>query len=83
MNCDSGNMRGRRKTYGGRSEIRETLYMTAVVGSRFEPVLRDFYQSLVKNGKAKKVALTAVMRKLLIHLNSLMKKHLQKPKQSS
>lgn len=83
INCDSGNMRGRRKTYGGRSEIRETLYMAAVVGSRFEPILRDFYQNLINNGKAKKVALTAVMRKLLIHLNSLMRNHLQTQEPSS
>jgi transposase len=77
INCDSGTMRGRQKTYGGRCEIREALYMAAVVSSRFEPLLRDFYQSLLQNGKAKKVALTAVMRKLLIHLNSLMRRHLQ------
>ena len=77
INCDSGDMRGRRKTYGGRTEIRHALYMAAVVSSRFEPILRDFYQKLVKNGKPKKLALTAVMRKLLIHLNSLMRKHLE------
>ena len=77
INCDSGEMRGRRKTYGGRSEIRQALYMAAVVSSRFDPILRDFYQNLLKNGKPKKVALTAVMRKLLIHLNSLMRKHLE------
>lgn len=77
INCDSGTMRGRRKTYGGRTEIRQALYMAAVVSSRFEPTLRDFYQHLLKNGKAKKVALTAVMRKLLIHLNSLMRRHLE------
>lgn len=76
INCDSGTMRGRRKTYGGRTEIRQALYMAAVVSSRFEPTLRDFYQRLLKNEKAKKVALTAVMRKLLIHLNSLMRNHL-------
>jgi transposase len=77
INCDSGTMRGRRKTYGGRTEIRQALYMATVVSSRFEPTLRDFYQHLLENGKAKKVALTAVMRKLLIYLNSLMRKHLE------
>lgn len=75
INCDSGTMRGRRKTYGGRTEIRHALYMAAVVGSRFEPILHDFYQNLLKNGKPKKLALSAVMRKLLIHFNSLMRKH--------
>lgn len=43
INCDSGEMRGRRKTYGGCTEIRHALYMAAVVGS-CEPILRDFYQ---------------------------------------
>ena len=59
INCDSGTMRGRRKPYGGRSEIRQALYMAAIVSSRFEPILRDFYQRLINNGKTKKVALTA------------------------
>ena len=80
INCDSGKMRGRRKTYGGRVEIRHALYMASVVASRFEPTLRDFYQNLLKNGKPKKLALTAVMRKLLIHLNSLMRKYLEAQK---
>jgi transposase len=43
--------------------------MASLVAARFEPTLRDFYQKLVAKGKPKKVALTAVMRKLLIHLN--------------
>ena len=80
INCDSGTMRGRRKTYGGRTEIRQALYMAAIVSSRFEPILKDFYQRLLNNGKTKKVALTAVMRKLLIHLNSLMRRHLESSK---
>ena len=83
INCDSGTMRGRRKTYGGRSEIRQALYMASVVGARFEPILKDFYQTLLAKGKPKKVALTAVMRKLLIHLNSLMRKHLEGLKSTS
>ena len=83
INCDSGTMRGRRKTYGGRQEIRQTLYMAAVVGARYEPILRDFYQNLLQKGKAKKVALTAVMRKLLIHLNSLMRRYLENNKTAS
>jgi len=82
INCDSGQMKGRRKTYGGRSEIRQALYMAAVVSSRFEPepILSDFHQRLNENGKSKKVALTAVMGKLLIHLNSLMSGHLEQMK---
>ena len=76
FNCDSGQMRGKRKIYGGRSEIRKALYMAALVASRHNKILKNFYQQLLENGKPKKLALTAVMRKLLIHLNSLMKKHL-------
>jgi len=79
FNRDSGKMRGQRKIFGGRREIRQSLYMAALSGSRYNPVLKEFYQRLLEKGKPKKLALTAVMRKLLCHLNSLMKKHLQKP----
>jgi transposase len=77
FNRDSGNMRGRRMIYGGRKEIRNALYMSALVASRYNPILKDFYQRLLANGKPKKLALIAVMRKLLLHLNTLMKRHLQ------
>lgn len=77
MNCDSGSMRGTRKIKGGRIEIRKAIYMSALVASKRNPVLREFYENLVARGKAKKVALTAVMRKLIIHLNSLMRNHLK------
>ena len=77
MNCDSGSMRAQRKIKGGRVEIRKAIYMAALVASRYEPVLRDFYQKLIQNGKAKKVALTAVMRKLIIYLNSLIRRYLE------
>ena len=77
FNRDSGKMRGQRKVFGGRREIRQALYMAALVGSRHNDVLKEFYQRLLAKGKPKKLALTAVMRKLLCYLNSLMKKHLQ------
>ena len=77
FNRDSGKMRGQRKIFGGRREIRQALYMAALVGSRHNDVLKEFYQRLLAKGKPKKLALTAVMRKLLCYLNSLMKKHLQ------
>ena len=70
-------MRGQRKIYGGRKEIRQALYMAALVGARFNPILKEFYQRLLAKGKPKKLALIAVMRKLLSYLNALMKKHLQ------
>ena len=58
---------------GGRARVRSALYMGALVASRHNPVLREFYQRLLQAGKPKKVALTACMRKLLIILNSIMR----------
>jgi transposase len=49
--------------------------MAALVASRYNPVLREFYQHLLSKGKAPKVALTALMRKLVVHLNSQLKIH--------
>ena len=77
FNRDSGMMRGQRKIFGGRREVRLALYMAALVGSRHNPILKEFYQRLLAKGKPKKLALIAVMRKLLCHLNSLMKRHLR------
>ena len=51
--------------------MRSTLYMGALVASRYNPVLRDFYQRLLKAGKPKKVALTACAGKLLTILNTM------------
>ena len=73
FNRDSGALRGRRTVWGGRARVRATLYMGALVASRFNPVIRDFYQRLLAAGKPKKLALTACMRKLLIILNSMLK----------
>ena len=70
---DSGAMRGRRTIWGGRASLRAVLYMAALVGSRYNPVLKAFYQKLVKAGKPKKVALVACMRKLLTILNAMIK----------
>ena len=78
FNRDSGNMRGQRKIFGGRREIRQAIYMAALSGSRHNPVLKQFYQRLLERGKPKKLALIAVMRKLLCYLNSLMRKHLER-----
>jgi len=73
LNRDSGTLRGRRIVWGGRAHVRAALYMAALVGSRCNPVIRSFYQRLCDAGKAKKVALTACMRKLLTILNAMMK----------
>ena len=73
LNRDSGKMRGRRKTIGGRGEVRTKLYMAALTAARHNPAMRQFYNHLVADGKDKKVALTAVMRKLLTILNTMVK----------
>jgi transposase len=73
FNCDSGTMRGRRAIWGGRAPLRATLYMATLVAVRHNPVLKAFYERLLAAGKAKKVALTACMRKLLTILNAMVK----------
>jgi transposase len=73
FNRDSGAFRGTRSIRGGRHAVRRVLYMAALSASRSNPILRAVYQRLRAKGKAHKVALVAVMRKLLIHLNSLLK----------
>ena len=73
LNRDSGTMRGKRSTWGGRAPVRRVLYMAALVGTRCNPALRRFYQHLLQAGKPKKVALTACMRKLLVTLNAILR----------
>ena len=73
FNRDSGALRGKRTVWGGRRQVRAVLYMAASVASRYNPVLRDFYQRLCDAGKPKKVAITACMRKLLTILNVMVK----------
>ena len=70
---DSGLMKGRRTIWGGRAQVRAVLYMAALVAVRHNPALRAFYQRLVIAGKAKKLALTAAMRKLLVILNAILR----------
>ena len=72
-NRDSGNMRGKRIILGGRANVRGTLYMAALVVARHNPLIRTFYDRLCGDGKPKKVALVACMRKLLIILNAMFK----------
>ena len=72
LNRDSGTFRGKRRVWGGRAHVRAALYMSALVATRFNPVIRVFYQRLCAAGKAKKVALTACMRKLLTILNAML-----------
>ncbi len=73
MNRDSGQFRGKRMIQGGRPAVRQALYMAALVASRHNPVIREFYRRLRLAGKPAKVALTACMRKLLVILNAMLK----------
>ena len=72
VNKDSGKKQGKRRVYGGRADVRSVLYMAALAAKKFNPVIRKFYERLIKQGKEKKVALTACMRKLLVILNAMM-----------
>ncbi|MEK6641235.1 MAG: IS110 family transposase [Nitrospirota bacterium] len=71
FNRDSGRLRGRRAIWGGRAPVRTALYMATLVATRWNPVIRVFYQRLRTAGKAPKVALVAAMRKLLTILNAM------------
>jgi transposase len=73
MNRDSGQWRGKRTIQGGRPAVRQALYMAALVASRRNHVIREFYQRLRQAGKPPKVALTACMRKILVILNAMLK----------
>ena len=73
INKDSGQSIGKRKTAGGRSGVRRTLYMATLVVTRFNPRIKAFYQRLLANGKLKNVDLTAALRRLLSILNTLVR----------
>lgn len=73
MNHDSGQHKGKRMIQGGRGHLRASLYMGAVVAIRHNPIIRDFYTRLVERGKAKKLALTACVHKMLVILNAMVR----------
>jgi len=73
FNRDSGSFRGRRTIWGGRAQVRCALYMAVLSATKHNPVIRAFYQRLLEAGKAKKLALAACMRKLIVILNTMMK----------
>ncbi|CAN5299853.1 IS110 family transposase [soil metagenome] len=73
FNRDSGTFQGKRQVWGGRSPVRAVLYMAALVATRHNPVIREFYERLLASGKPKKVALVACMRKLLSILNAVLR----------
>lgn len=73
LNRDSGAYRGRRRTWGGRSGVRQTLYLATLSARRHNPVIREFYERLSAAGKPGKVAMVASMRKLLTILNAMLR----------
>ena len=75
FNRDSGKHQSGRVIWGGRAQVRRTLYMATVSATRFNPLIRVFYLHLRAQGKPAKVALTACMRKLLVIMNSMLKHH--------
>lgn len=75
FNRDSGMLRGRRTVWGGRTDVRSALYMGTLVATRYNPVIRRFYQHLCASGKMKKVALVACMRKFITILNAILRHH--------
>jgi transposase len=79
LSRDSGTRRGQRATWGGRATARRSLYMATLVATRHNPIIREYYARLLARGKAKKVALVAAMRKLLVILNAMLRDHARKP----
>lgn len=75
INHDSGQHKGKRMIQGGRAHVRASLYMGAVVAMRHNRVIKAFYERLVERGKAKKLALTACVRKILVILNAMVRSH--------
>lgn len=73
FNRDSGGASGQRHIHGGRAQVRRALYMAALTATRCNPVLGPFYRQLRARGKGHRVAITAVMRKLLVHLNQIVR----------
>lgn len=73
INRDSGQMHGKRTIAGGRTDVRNALYMATLSATRWNPVISKHYQSLVGRGLPKKVALVACMRRLLGILNAIMR----------
>lgn len=75
INRDSGLMRGKRMITGGRKPIRDALYVAALPAIRFDPAMKAVFLRLKEKGKPGKVALVAVMRRMIIILNARMRDH--------
>jgi transposase len=70
---DSGKLKGHRCIYGGRATVRTVLYMAALSACRFNPALKRFHQRLAAAGKKPKIAIVAVMRKMIATLNAMLR----------
>jgi transposase len=73
LNCDSGQQRGARHIYGGRARVRSMLYMATLTATRYNSVIKEFYERLLAKNKSFKVAITACMRKLLVIINVMVR----------
>ena len=73
LNRDSGTHRGKRSVWGGRANVRRTLYMAGMSARVHNPLIKTFYERLVGNGKPSKVAMVACMRKLLTIINAMLR----------
>jgi transposase len=73
FNRDSGKMKGKRRIRGGRAPIRTVLFMAMLSAIQHNPVIKRFYEKLVDQGKHKKVAITACMRKIITILNTMVR----------
>jgi len=69
----SGKWQGKERIQGGRACLRKAIYLPAVVAARFNPDMKAKYQELIARGKCKKLAITAVMRKLVVMANALLR----------
>ena len=69
----SGKWQGKERIQGGRASVRHAVYLSAVVATRFNPDMKAKYEHLVSNGKCKKLAITAVIRKLIVMANALLR----------
>src|SRR5690606_23393503 len=72
---DSGRRQGRRSIRGGRRPLRSTLYMATLSAMRFNPPIKEFAERLQERGKVGKVVIVACMRKLLVILNTMVKRN--------
>jgi transposase len=72
-NRDSGKKRGKRRIFGGRQSVRRVLYMAALSATKHNPVIKKFYERLMKKGKPFKVAITACMRKMITIMNVMVR----------